>query len=49
MRALRDGTFAAMLVEALKPLEHRTHCGPWLHVLDGLLRLMPATQACSQA
>ena len=46
VRLLRDHTFTAMLVEALTPLEFRTHCGPWLHVLDGLLRMVPATQVC---
>ena len=47
VRALRDETFTAMLVDALKPLELRRQCGPWLHVLDGLLCMVPDTQVCS--
>ena len=43
MRLLRDDTFTAMHMEMLKALEFRTHCGLWLHVLDGLLRMVPAT------
>ena len=42
-----DKGLKATLVEALKPLEFRQLCGPWVHVLEGFMRMVPRNQVCS--